>query len=248
MVPALLWPRCGSLRVAESLDPSLGSDLSPAFRCYGFTAISSGYWIQRTFPFQMSEFKIPRLASIAARVKGRAKGRASSRSMLSRPLCHLERGLNSYCSRSAMSAARRDRRDRSSDSYSGSSSDDEGRSNTSGSDSDNNVSGEERNENEDKGGDGDPLQQFFSVQKRVDAKVTTLTLLPSTVKHYFSTVLKDGELSKEGREELADKYYLDPAQWEKFHPPRLDDTKLFRLAKEEFNFSRAGRLVSIHLK
>ena len=28
LVPALLWPRCGSLRVAESLDPSLGSDLA----------------------------------------------------------------------------------------------------------------------------------------------------------------------------------------------------------------------------
>ena len=98
------------------------------------------------------------------------------------------------------------------------------------------------------GEENDPLQAFYSGQKRVDAKEPTLTLLPSTIKHYFSTVMKDGELSKDGREELADKYFLGPEQYERLKPPRLDDTKLFRLGDNEFKVSRAGRLISIHTK
>ena len=94
--------------------------------------------------------------------------------------------------------------------------------------------------------DSDPLASFYSEQKRVDEKETTLTLLPSTIRYYFSTVLKDGELSKEGREELQDKYYLGPSQYEKFRPPRLDDTRLFGVGTSEFKTSRAGRLISIH--
>ena len=98
------------------------------------------------------------------------------------------------------------------------------------------------------GDDVGPLENFFSAQKRVDAKETKLTLRPSSLKYYFSTVLKNGELSKEGREELQEKYYLDPAQYEKLRPPRLDDTKLFKLGDKEFIASRAGRLISLHDK
>ena len=73
-------------------------------------------------------------------------------------------------------------------------------------------------------------------------------MLPSSVKFYFSTVLKNGELTKEGREELQDKYFLEPAQYEQFKPPRLDDTKLFQLGDKEFLASRAGRLVTLHAR
>ena len=94
----------------------------------------------------------------------------------------------------------------------------------------------------------DPLEKFFSAQKRVDTKEPKLTLSPSSIKYYFSTVLRNGELSKEGREELQEKYYMDPAQFETFRPPRLDDTKLFKLGDKEFLASRAGRLISLHTK
>ena len=59
---------------------------------------------------------------------------------------------------------------------------------------------------------GDSLEGFFSAQKRVDAKEPKLKLLPSSVKYYFSTVLKNGELTKEGKEEMQEKYYLDPGE------------------------------------
>lgn len=72
------------------------------------------------------------------------------------------------------------------------------------------------------------------------------TLLPSTIKFFFKTVMKEGELTKEGREELAEKYHLEAKQFEKIKAPKLDDTALFRLGDKEFKNSRAGRLVSIH--
>ena len=59
---------------------------------------------------------------------------------------------------------------------------------------------------------GDPLASFYSGLKRVDEKETTLTLLPSTIQYYFSTVLRDGLLTKEGKEEMQEKYYLDPGE------------------------------------
>ena len=80
----------------------------------------------------------------------------------------------------------------------------------------------------------------------LDKKETTLTLLPSTIKFFFKTVMKEGELTKEGREELAEKYHLEAKQFEKIKAPKLDDTALFRLGDKEFKNSRAGRLVSIH--
>ena len=104
-----------------------------------------------------------------------------------------------------------------------------------------NTSGEKVEEN-------DPLKGFYSEQKRINAKETTLKLLPSTIGYYFSTVMKDGELTKDAREVLAEKYYLGPEQYERLKPPRLDDTKLFCLGDHEFKVSRAGRLISIHSK
>ena len=146
----------------------------------------------------------------------------------------------------------RSKRSRTSSSSSDSSSEDGEVSSASGEGSDKYLSSsegeEERKTKQETGEEEDPLKDFYSGRKRVDAKEPTLTLLPSTIKYYFSTVMKDGELSKDGREELADKYYLGPEQYERFKPPRLDDTKLFRLGDNEFKVSRAGRLISIHNK
>ena len=169
--------------------------------------------------------------------------------------------MKSYCSRKSRVAKmgqRRGRRISTSSSSSSSSSEDEGLSDASGSTPRRSYS---RSPSDSEGGDGemkqdaskdgkpaDPLEDFFSAQKRVDAKEPNLTLLPSSIKFYFSTVLKNGELTKEGKEELQDKYYLDPAQYETFRPPRLEDTKLFKLGDKEFLASRAGRLISLHSK
>ena len=46
----------------------------------------------------------------------------------------------------------------------------------------------------------DLLEEHFASRKRLDKKETTLTLLPSTLKFFFKTVMKEGELTKEGRE------------------------------------------------
>ena len=59
-------------------------------------------------------------------------------------------------------------------------------------------------------------------------------------------MLRKGELTKEGREELSERYHLETEQFEKIRAPRLDDTTLFRMGDEEFKNSRGGRLVTIH--
>ena len=52
------------------------------------------------------------------------------------------------------------------------------------------------------------MEDFYASKARIDAKPTTLTLEESSIDFYFGTLLKDGEMSKEGREKLRDKYYL----------------------------------------
>ena len=209
----------------------------------------------------MSGFKIPRLESIASRAVSRAKGEMSRQSILLRKTqpavercryCGFAHNLTSYCYRVPFSARMgrgRSRKSPTTSSSSSSSSEDEERSNAS--DDGGSVGTQSDSEEEEQAaGDGgvDPLEDFFSAQKRVDTKETKLTLRPSSLKYYFSTVLKNGELTKEGREELQEKYYLDPTQYEKLRPPRLDDTKLFKLGDKEFIASRAGRLISLHDK
>ena len=53
-------------------------------------------------------------------------------------------------------------------------------------------------------------------------------------------------MSKEGREKLRDKYYLEPAVFGKLQAPQLDDTKLSALAQKENRDSNVSRLASIH--
>ena len=93
---------------------------------------------------------------------------------------------------------------------------------------------------------GDPLGDFYASKARIDSRTTTLKLQESSIGFYFGTHLKDGEMSKEGREKLRDKYYLEPAVFGKLQAPQLDDTKLSALAQKENRDSNVSRLASIH--
>ena len=67
---------------------------------------------------------------------------------------------------------------------------------------------------------------------------------PSTLKFFL---LQDmHELTKKGREELAEKHHLEAKQIEKIKAAKLDNTAWFRLGDKDFINSRVGRLVSIH--
>ena len=63
---------------------------------------------------------------------------------------------------------------------------------------------------------------------------------------YFSKLIKDGEISKEGRDALRDKYYLSPKMYEAWQPPQLEDTKLYFLAPKKNRDSVDAGLLSIH--
>ena len=90
------------------------------------------------------------------------------------------------------------------------------------------------------------MEDFYASKARIDAKTTTLTLEESSIDFYFGTLLKDGEMSKEGREKLKDKYYLDPSWFARLQPPQLDDTKLSSLTQGESRDSNESKLASIH--
>ena len=91
-----------------------------------------------------------------------------------------------------------------------------------------------------------PLEKFYAGKSRIDSKPATLKLEESSINFYFGTLLRDGEMSKEGREKMRDKYYLDPALFAKLQPPQLDNTKLSSLAQRETRDSNESRLASIH--
>ena len=93
---------------------------------------------------------------------------------------------------------------------------------------------------------GDHLEDFYASKARIDSKPTTLELQESSIGFYFGTLLRDGEMSKEGREKLRYKYYLKPAVFGKLQAPQLDDTKLSALAQKENRDSNESRLASIH--
>ena len=90
------------------------------------------------------------------------------------------------------------------------------------------------------------MEDFYTSKARIDAKPTTLTLEENSIDFYFGTLLKDGEMSKEGREKLRDKYYLEPSWFAKLQPPQLDDTKLSSLTQGESRDSNESKLASIH--
>ena len=93
---------------------------------------------------------------------------------------------------------------------------------------------------------GDPMEGFYAGKARIDSKPTTLTLEESSIGFYFGTLLRDGEMSKEGREKLRNKYFLEPTWFAKLQPPQLDDTKLSSLTQRESRDSNESRLAAIH--
>merc|ERR1719268_651583 len=78
------------------------------------------------------------------------------------------------------------------------------------------------------------------------AKPKTVFPHKSSKDLYFSKLIKDGEISKEGRDALRDKYYLSPKMYEAWQPPQLEDTKLYFLAPKKNRDSVDAGLLSIH--
>ena len=78
------------------------------------------------------------------------------------------------------------------------------------------------------------LSQFYSKNKRVDERPVTCVLNKTSLKLYFSTMLGEGRLDREGRKELAKRYYLAPKQFRKLTLPTLQDTKLHVVEDMEF--------------
>ena len=93
---------------------------------------------------------------------------------------------------------------------------------------------------------GDCLRAFYANKTRIDSKATTLKLRESSIDFYFGTILKDGEMSKKGKESLGDKYFLEPALYAKLQPPHLNDTKLSSLVQGDSRDSGESRLANIH--
>ena len=90
------------------------------------------------------------------------------------------------------------------------------------------------------------VTDFNARQRRIDQKQVTLELDKSSKDLYFSKLIKDGEISKEGRDALRDKYYLSPKMYEAWQPPQLEDTKLYFLAPKKNRDSVDAGLLSIH--
>ena len=90
------------------------------------------------------------------------------------------------------------------------------------------------------------VTDFNARQRRIDQKQVTLELDKSSKDLYFSKLIKDGEISKEGRDALRDKYYVSPEMYEAWQPPQLEDTKLYFLAPKKNRDSVDAGLLSIH--
>jgi len=91
------------------------------------------------------------------------------------------------------------------------------------------------------------LRSFYEKLTRVDDKEVTLTISKESIKLYFETILGKGELDKEGREALRDKYFLSPEQYRKLAPPDLLSTKLHIVKSLDFG-GLSGRLGLLHGK
>ena len=68
------------------------------------------------------------------------------------------------------------------------------------------------------------LETFYAEQPRVDSRTPTLQLAKSSIDFYFGTVLKEGEMSKEGKKIMTEKYFLEPEAFKRVQPPELKDT------------------------
>ena len=96
------------------------------------------------------------------------------------------------------------------------------------SDSNSNEEGEVKTSDEDNV-DSD-LLVFLNKLKRPDDKEVTCRLDPGIIKLYFDKCLGEGKLSKDAREELAEKYHLSEKRYKKLSPPDLSQAKLHMVA------------------
>ena len=89
------------------------------------------------------------------------------------------------------------------------------------------------------------LENFYAEQPRVDSRAPTLQLMKSSTDFYFDTVLKEGEMSKEGKKVMTEKYFLDPDTFQRLQPPELKDTKLFMLSRGDHGYKET-KMLTIH--
>lgn len=89
------------------------------------------------------------------------------------------------------------------------------------------------------------LEKFYAEQPRVDSRAPTLQLRKSSTDFYFGTVLKEGEMSKEGKKVMTEKYFLDTDTFQTLQPPELKDTKLFMLSRGDHGYKET-KMLTIH--
>ena len=89
------------------------------------------------------------------------------------------------------------------------------------------------------------LETFYAEQPRVDSRTPTLQLAKSSIDFYFGTVLKEGEMSKEGKKIMTEKYFLEPEAFKRVQPPELKDTKLFMLSKGDYGY-KEPKMLTVH--
>ena len=74
--------------------------------------------------------------------------------------------------------------------------------------------------------DEDALDDLLKETKRADTRVVTLRVNNALVKIFKKRLVGEGLWDKETREEMRDKYYLSPEQYESLEPPSLKGTRL----------------------
>ena len=126
------------------------------------------------------------------------------------------------------------------DGHTSSSSDSSSSQSDSQSDSQSEGQGEESVDN------GKKLEGFYAKQPRVDSRTPTLELAKASTDFYFGTVLKEGEMSREGKRALAEKYFLEPETFKRLQAPELKDTRLFMLANGGNQGYKETRMLTVH--
>ena len=74
--------------------------------------------------------------------------------------------------------------------------------------------------------DEDALDYLLKETKRADTREVTLRVNNALVKIFKKRLVGEGLWDKETREEMRDKYYLSPEQYESLEPPSLKGTRL----------------------
>ena len=95
--------------------------------------------------------------------------------------------------------------------------------------------------------DNADLAAFYGKLDRVNDKEVTLTLHKRTIKLFFEKILGKGELDRDGRELLRDRYYMSPEQYKKLSAPDLLSTKLHLVKSLDFS-GLSGMLGNLHSK